>query len=353
MTLPAPINPPSECQSVKECALARRCVLGTCRRDLIETSDQVSEALADLRRHPDTFIRWPWAALDHMTGGLSKGDVHYVVAFSGIGKTTFVSSATNRWLDAGKKVYVLPLETQPKRFRTYLACQRVGVKPGDAFSGELRARNDPALEPLKQALLAQGREPLSDHLRVHGTPEINVKRFETACEEAADWGADIVIVDHIDHIEGGDGTNLVAESVKVNRKALEFAQQMGLLMVLCSQLNSEAIKGQDHLAKFAPPREGAVKYGTHKREVATGMLGLFRPVRPPRNGEAPEEYKEQLRRARSGDIEPHHALMPHTMGVVYMKDRNYGHDGRKALLAVVNGRVEDREERNDERRYGI
>lgn len=320
---------------------------------LVETSDQIVGALLDLQRHPSEYLRWPWPALDFMTGGLAKGDVWYVVAFSGNGKTTFLSSAVNRWLDAGKSVYVLPLETRPKRFRTYLACQRLGIRPGDALSGELRSRNDPSLPVLEQTLKDQMLKPTCDLLRVKSVPEITLRTFEKACVEAADFGADVMIVDHIDHIGAGDGTNLYAESMKVNKAALNLAQDHGLTLLLASQLNTEAVKGNDHLAKFAPPREQHVKYGAHKREVATGMIGLYRPLRAPVNGESAEDYKNALRQARNGELEPKHVLQPNTMGVVYMKDRNYGSDGRKTTLAVQNGRVEDREERSDERRYGL
>jgi KaiC/GvpD/RAD55 family RecA-like ATPase len=320
---------------------------------VVEASDQIVGALQDLQRHPDEYLRWPWPALDYMTGGMAKGDVWYVVAFSGNGKTTFLSSAVNRWLDVGKRVFVLPLETKPKRFRTYLACQRLGIKPGDALSGELRARNDPAIPVLEQELMKQAHRPWCDLLRVKGVPEITLPRFQRACEEAADMGADVLIVDHIDHVAAGDGTNLYAESMKVNKAALQYAGDYGLTMLLASQLNTEAVKGQDHLAKFAPPREQHVKFGSHKREVATGMIGLFRPIRAPLSGESGDDYKAALRQARNGEGEPQKMLMPHTMGVVYMKDRNYGTDGRKTLLAVQNGRVEDRDERNDERRYNL
>ena len=319
----------------------------------VEASDQVVDAILDLNRAPASYLHWPWPALDHMTGGMARGDVWYVVAFSGIGKTTFLSSATNRWLDQGQRVYVLPLETQPKRFRTYLACQRLGIKPGDAFSGELRRSNSPQLGPLETELRAQVHSPTCDHLRVKSVPEINMARFRAACEDAAENKADVLIVDHIDHIEAGDGSNLYAESMKVNRSALTLAQDLGLLLVLSSQLNTEAVRGNDHLAKFAAPREQHIKFGGHKREVATGMLGLYRPVRGPLAGEPADAYKDVMHRARAGEMEPQQALMPQTMGVVYMKDRNYGTDGRKALLSVTNGRVEDREEHRDDRRYGI
>ena len=319
----------------------------------VEASDQVVEAIMDLNRAPASYLHWPWGALDYMTGAMARGDVWYVVAFSGIGKTTFMASATNLWIAAGKKVSVLPLETQPKRYRTYLACQALGIKPGDAFSGELRRQNGPQLAQLETVLRAQVHAPMCDRLRVKGVPLINASSFRAACEEAAHDGADVLIVDHIDHVEAGDGSNLYAESMKVNRLALSLAQDLGLLLVLSSQLNTDAVRGTDYLAKFSAPREQHIKFGGHKREVATGMLGLFRPVRPPRPSENADDYQTLVRKARSGDLEPHHVLEPNTMGVVYMKDRNYGSDGRKAMLGVVNGRVENKEERRDDQRYGL
>lgn len=315
-----------------------------------ERVDQLTEAILDLERPSDSYIRWPWAAVDAMTSGMSRGDVWYTCAFSGVGKTTFVASATNRWLDQGRVVCVLPLETQPKRFRTILACQRTGISPGDAFSGLLRERNDGRLKVLTDALHAQYH---TASLHVSSVREINLATFHKACSHAKRVKADVLIVDHVDHIAAGDGSNLYAESVKVNRKALNLAQDMGLLLVLCSQLNTDALRNQDHLAKFQPPREQFVKFGTHKREIATGMLGLYRPVRGRKADEDPATFKELMRKAKVGEIEPHHALMPHTMGVVLMKDRNYGADGRRTLLSVYSGRVEDREERADASRYGL
>lgn len=318
----------------------------------MEASRQVIGAIQDLRRDPDSFMRWPWGALDNMTSGMAKGDVWFVAAFSGIGKTTFVTSAINRWLEDEKRIFALPLEAQPKRFRTYLACQRLGIKPGDAFTGELRRRNGSEVKALEAELISQGSK-IAHKLRVESTREITLDRFRDACEKAAEWKADVLIVDHIDHIEAGDGTNQYAESLKVTRTALKMAQDLGLLLILTSQMNTDAVKGGDHLTKFAAPREQHIKYGGHKREVATGMIGLYRPLRTPHHDETPEDYKNALRQARSGDAEPHTALMSNTMGVVYMKDRNYGTDGRKCLLSVINGRVADRDDRRDDVRYGV
>lgn len=201
--------------------------------------------------------------------------------------------------------------------------------------------------------MAQVHSPTCDQLRVMSEPEITLTAFQRACAVAAEMNADVVIVDHVDHIAAGNGTNLYAESIRVNRQALKMAQDLGLLLVLTSQLNTDSVRGRDHLMKFAPPREQDLKFGGHKREISTGMLGLFRPLRRARPDEDADDFKRVIKLARAGELEPRHVLMPDTMGVVLMKDRNYGRDGLKTLLAVMNGRVEDRDERRDDMRYSL
>jgi replicative DNA helicase len=319
----------------------------------VEASDQIVDALLDVSRDPELYLHWPFATLDALVGGMAPGELHYVCAFSSGGKTTFLSTATNHWLDAGKRVYVLPLETQPKKFRTALACQRLGIQPGDAFSGELRRRNGPALELLREEIKQQIHR--SDGLRVKGTPEITAGHFERACEEAADWRADVVIVDHIDHIAAGDGSNLYAESVRVNREALRHAQRFGLVLVLASQLNNEAAKG-DHLARYQPPRESFVQMGAHKRQVASGMIGLYRPLRTRRTEEDAKRFAQLIAMARTGQIPPHDLIQPNTMAIVQMKSRSYGNrEWQRITLRVEQGAVIDPAERPTdlEDRYDI
>jgi hypothetical protein len=67
-------------------------------------------------------------------------------------------------------------------------------------------------------------DEFADFVRISPQRSINVEGLEEGLKEAQDFGADVVIVDHIDHIAGGDGTNLYAESVAVNDAALRMAQ---------------------------------------------------------------------------------------------------------------------------------
>lgn len=304
-------------------------------------SDQVVEAMIALDRHPDTFVRWPFPELDALTGPMAPGSVWFVCAASGGGKTTFVSSVIDLWRVAGKRVYVMPLETRPHEFRTYLACMATGVHPGDALSGNLLTlpdgREKRAL--LKSELMTQTKSPYVERVMVSGQRAINLGGLQSGLQEAKAFRADVVIVDHIDHIDGGDGTNLYTEAKRVNDGALRMAQDNDLLVLFTSQLNMTASKG-DYLAKYLPPKDEHVAFGSLKRRNATGMIGLFRPTRAMKPDETPEEFSAAMKAARMSGENVADMLEPNTMGVVSMKSRNYGaREGMRTNLSVQHGRV--------------
>lgn len=308
----------------------------------VAASDQIIEAIAHIDRHPDALVRWPYPELDGVAGPMGGGEVWFTAAFSGGGKTTFVVSTADAWRRMGKKVYVMPLELSASRFRTYLACMQTGTPPGDALSGQLRA--DPSRtaerERLKEAVDAQFRDDYQALVRIDPQRSINVKGLERGLKEAKRFGADVVIVDHIDHIEGGNGSNLYTESVAVNNLALRLAQDNDLLLWFTSQLNMEIVKGRDHLAKFGPPMQHHLMFPTAKIKNATGIIGLFRPLRGMHPGETAKEYAAALKAARAGEVDAPTALEPGVMGVNAMKLRNYGqNEGKKVALAFERGRV--------------
>jgi hypothetical protein len=307
----------------------------------VQASNQIGRAIAHLERHPDTLVRWPFPDLDALTGPMGAGEVWFVPAFSGGGKSTFVVSAIEAWRQQGKKIYVMPLELEPFRFRTMLACMQTGTHPGDALSGRLRADPFRKLErdALKTALFAQGHDAYVSQVMISEQRAINVRGLETGLQEAKAFGADVVIVDHIDHIEGDDRSSLFAASKQVNHGALRMAQDNELLLVLTSQLNMDISRG-DRMAKYRAPMVHQVQVPSVKLQVATGMVGLYRPLRDLADGETGEDYAAALKKARADETDAPDMLAPNTMGVVAMKLRNYGQkDGTKLKLAVEHGRV--------------
>lgn len=317
----------------------------------VVASEQIVSALESLHIPPAAYVRWPWPALDALYGGMAPGTVHYVVGFSGLGKTTFIASAIRKWAAAGRIVDVMPLENDAGTFRKYLACQKLGIDPGLMASGDFweLPNAEALLASVDAEVRAQANSPFVDHIHVQSTSRIDIRRFRLAVNTAIAHGADVLVVDHVDHIasDPAQRKTLHQESVEVNNAALDLAKESGLVMILMSQANQEAIRsGGDHLAKYQPLREHHVQNGGHKRQNATGMIGLFRPLAPAPPASDPEataEYRERIKAARQGK-DPQTALEPGIVGVNLMKSRNYGsREGKSTRLRWVNGRIEDPE----------
>lgn len=318
---------------------------------VVVASDQVVEALTHLDRQPDDFVRWPFATLDRLTGPMGPGEVWYVCSFSGGGKTTFVCSAIDRWRALGRRVYVMPLELQPWRFRTYLACMQLEIHPGEALSGNLRTLPDGEVQrgAIKDAIRAQIQSPYVDQIMIDAQRVIALPGLERGLQQAKRFGADVIVIDHIDHVDASLGSGSDFASTKaVNHALLRMAQDNELLVIATSQLNNSAVAGgQDHLARYQPPREQHVFMGGVKRQVATGMVGLFRPIRERAADETGAEFIELVKRARAGTVEPSRVLEPYAIGVNAMKLRNFGaREGQRTMLAFLHGRVADMPERD-------
>lgn len=304
----------------------------------IAVADEISHAVADLKRPPEDYHRLPWSALDQAVGGMPGGEVCYVAAFSSSGKTTFLSSLTDEYFEkSDKAVYYMGLESRPKTLRTHWACKRLGFDAGDILSGEfLKWTNFKQVrERLQEELHSQNTGDKFERVRFCPTPYVDAQKIKRAAKAAQEFGADVFIIDHVDHIDGSPGRGSAWDkSVEVNQSILHMAQEYGFLMMPATQLNNDAVRG-NRLALYLPPQPQHVKMGSHKREVATWMLGLYRPLKIA--GSTPEE----LRAVNAGAV-PTNVLEPNTMAVVQMKNRFYGNrEWTRTFLRVERGRVLD------------
>lgn len=310
-----------------------------------DADEQAKAAIADLDLPASSYLRLPFKSVDALVGGTAPGSVTMAVAFSGHGKSTFVDNALDAWYVDGKKVYVLPLETRPKQARTRWACLRTGYNPGDALSGELKRLEEQGVKWATEARAAikaeVDRAASEDAGQIYfaGVDFINVEKLWEAGQAAKDFGADVLIVDHIDHVQSEAGGNLYEESVDVAKEMLKVAQRFELKILATSQLNNEAVK--DPIALHQPPRPHFVKFGGHKREVVVWMLGLYRPTRI--GGVSTEDMKA----VRNQTLDLSAILEPNCMAVSVMKHRYYGNrEGKKCYLRVEHGRLVEVPERD-------
>jgi hypothetical protein len=226
----------------------------------------------------------------------------------------------------------------------------LAIHPGEALSGNLRTLPDgqKLRGKIKMALVAQAKPPFVHTVMIDEQRAIAVGGLHEGLRNAKAFGADVVVIDHIDHVDANAQKSDFASSKLVNHALLRMAQDNDLLIVATSQLNNGTVAGgQDHLARYQPPREHHVFMGGIKRQVATGMIGLFRPIRERLADETDAEFTELVKRARAGTVEPSRVLEPYAMGVNAMKLRNYGaREGQRTTLAFLQGRVADMPERD-------
>ncbi len=87
--------------------------------------------------------------------------------------------------------------------------------------------------------------------------------------------------------------------------------------------------------------------GSHKRQIASGMLGLYRPLRQGLEPEVMRDFQRNL-------IEPGDVCEPHTMGVVLMKHRLFGGlEGKRVFLGLERGKVVELAEHDRPNYHGI
>lgn len=303
---------------------------------LDEALRQGEESDDTISRLPDKFLHFPWGVLDDLVGGIAPGEVWFVGAYSGHGKTTFLMSALDQWFNKGKRLYYMGLESKPSTLRTQWACQRLGINAGDVLSGKLACEAADWPFTRKKIVAELERQSAGDNSsRIYFSPEkfVDAHRLRLAYEQAAELGSDAVVIDHVDHLEGSSGS-LYENSVQMHKVMLDAGQRTGVRTIAATQFNNDMIRG-NRLGMHMPPAPTAVYMGSHKRMIGSGMLGLYKPLK---NDITPEEMRKFAR----GELEPQDVVERGTMACLLMKHRLFGErEGRRVLLQVERGKVED------------
>lgn len=307
-----------------------------------DAARQANAAELSLYRDPSTdWFHFPWAGVDRMVDGVGAGEVWFLGGFSGAGKTTVLMNLVQDKLDAGQRIYYVGTETKPNELRTRLACTRVGVYAGDVLSGKA-AREYVHWENIREKLVADIRQQKGlgnrNEFFVCPVQRVNAGVLRGAFEDAKAQDVHAIVIDHIDHAEHGAGRNGFEDSKMLAHLVLDLAQETGLPTLVATQFNNEGPKG-DILGQHKPPQPHFVYMGGHKRQIAWGMLGIYRPLR---------DYigKEDMQRARETRITKP-LLQPGVIAVSCMKHRHHGaHEGDIAYLSYERGRLFDLPERD-------
>jgi KaiC/GvpD/RAD55 family RecA-like ATPase len=306
-------------------------------RDL--AAEQVGRAEGALTLAPRRRLRFKPHALHGITRYLVPGQFILVTAATGIGKTTFLLSTADDFLLLGKKVAMLGLEQEDHELRTALACLRAGVPRHIAIENSWLEYADgrEMFERVRHQLDAQACSPLLDQLLLLPHRYIDTKTLITAAKEAHDFGAEVLIVDHIHHIQAGADYSEFARLVQASKK---IAEDFGFVNLSAAQINRESLRasGSHRLTRYMPAQLHQIQGGGVIEQNVNMALNLYRPVMVPKN----DEETKKLKAAMRGEIEPGEVLQRNRMGVAVLKHRSNGSlEGRRCILALEDGKVVD------------
>lgn len=296
-----------------------------------------------LLRTSTQMVRWPWEQLHDLTGPIMLGTVTYVVAASGVGKTTFSLDLVRRWLMAGVGVSVLPLETTAQEWRMALAAIDEGLTHGDVFELVSRLHDgDPSvLETIKRVenrMAMQSDPGLMENLHVMDDQMVTVDVLDRAFTIAKGMGHRVVLIDHVDHVgadrdETTGRTSSGMEAVReVNNALLALAKYHDLAVIAMSQANQSIMgDGTNPLLRFRKLQQNHIMYNSFKFPNAAQIIGIYRPLRVGLT-------RAMLAEAQSGVTDPLSVLAENRMGLNLMKLRHRGRNEQQTLeLEFHNG----------------
>lgn len=249
------------------------------RKELDVQSAQVGEAQAFLDLPANRFLRLPWPRLDAVLGGTMPGTLCFVAGHPGGGKTSWLLTLMLRLLAEGKRIYYAGLESRPNILRTQVACRVLGIDHGEVLAGN--AQRLATWEDDRRRLVAElerQRDADGVYGRLRFAPQHHIDTG-AACDlmaRAAEWGADLVIVDHIDHVTAENARGPYVESRQVVQALDSLTKAHQLVTVASTQTNWTGRQG-DPYRDHRPIREEHLFMGGHKSQVAHWVLGVYRP----------------------------------------------------------------------------
>jgi KaiC/GvpD/RAD55 family RecA-like ATPase len=310
---------------------------GNVSQDADHQQAQIVDTERYLQLDGKQFLRWPWRELDRQLGGLAPADIAFIVGHSGGGKTSFMLSLVHRLLASGVRIYYAGLESRPKWLRAQLACRVLGIDPGPVFAGDAqRWHNWPTVrDQLAEEVRGQITHPLYKNLRFSPHEFIGAAHLESIGNAAAAFHADLLIIDHVDHIDPeGSEASTFQESRRINLGIKRLADRTGVRVMATTQTNWTGLAA-DPWRNHRPTREENVYMGGHKKQIAAAMVGLFRPMQPGLK-------KDDFEAVREGRVNKVQLLEKGVQAVHVMKSRNYGaNEGNVVRLGFDRGEVVD------------
>lgn len=295
------------------------------------------QALERLREDKREYCRFTRLESVHeMTGPLAPEEVVIVAGDTEDGKSLFCQNFFDDLTSEQKKITLyIGTEQRPEVLKIKQACIRAGV------------RTKLILKPTDAELLTPeyrfGMEAVEAELEYINGPEMRGLAFYATTEyvnryELNKWitggvhryGIEVVIIDHIDQMQHGEGVNPVTELTSTVQLIHRLAAEHRMPIIVASQIT----RSKDPIKRHSPPDKHDLKGASGKEELMSIGYGLWRPLRT----DLPAKELKALRKnSQQGTVAGEKLYQPSTMGVRLLKDRLGDVPGKQCFLHVGKG----------------
>lgn len=195
-----------------------------------------------------------YGELDNLTNGFKEGNLVILAARPGFGKSSLAMNiVSNVALDMGKKCAVFSLEMSREEITQRVLCSVSGVSMQNALTGHLTGDDWKALWEARKKL--DEADIYIDDSSLNSPTEILSKCRRIKREMG---GLDLVMIDYLQLMNGNlkyrDG-NRQQEISDITRNLKITAKELGVPILLLSQLSREVEKREDHRPVVSDLRE--------------------------------------------------------------------------------------------------
>lgn len=226
--------------------------------DLVHIRKGVTEAIDMMEKvsiDPNAFVgvKTGFPTLDKMTNGFKSGDLVILAARPGIGKTTLaINIANNVAIKYKKSVAIFDLEMSILQVAQRVLCS-TGRVPMDNVKGGTKDSNI-------WGTIFETKKLLEDaNIYVDDTTTITPSDILSKCRRLKNQvGLDMVIIDYLQLMKserGGKESNRQQEVADLTRSIKLAARELGVPIMLLSQLNRESEKRVDKTPQLSDLRE--------------------------------------------------------------------------------------------------
>jgi KaiC/GvpD/RAD55 family RecA-like ATPase len=274
-------------------------------------------------------------SVHEMTGSFAPEELLVIAGDVGNGKSMLCQNLFDDQIRHEVPTLYIGTEQSPEVLKIKHACIRCGVSPRLMLKPEDDDVNTMAYEAAMDAVQTE--------LNWINSPEIRGLAFYATTEyvnrlELTKWisggvkeyGIEFYIVDHIDQVDHGSGSNAVSELTQTLQLLHNLNRQHKMAGAIASQIK----RRQDALAKHSPPDVSDLAGAAGKERIMAIGLGVWRPLRIDLSIKQLRELKKETSLGRqSGD----RIYQSDTMGVRLLKDRLGVCPGKQVYLHVGKG----------------